>query len=192
MEALNFLHQNAKCVHAGLSPENLFVTASGKLKIAGFNFTTQMGTEEMSHIPVSNSVKFNEVHMFPNLKFAAPEISKTSQACPQSDLFSCMLILHYLLALSKGMDPFLLAHYDKSNPTAHASELGILQSKLSIKISSHPHELQEMFRQVLTASSPSQRGNLGMIVSRPWFQDPLLKTIRYLENLEYKEMQQKV
>ena len=76
MEALNFLHQNAKCVHAGLAPENLFVTAAGKIKIGGFNFTTQMGTEEMSQVPVTSNVKFNEAHMYPNLKFAAPEISK--------------------------------------------------------------------------------------------------------------------
>lgn len=97
-----------------------------------------------------------------------------------------------MLAFSKGLDPFLLAHYDKSNPQAHASELTLLQSKLSMKVSQHPHELQELFKQVLLAPSPAARGNLGTVVSRPWFQDPLLKTIRYLENLEFKEMQQKV
>jgi SCY1-like protein 2 len=38
MEALNFMHQNAKCVHGGISPENLYLTKGGKVKIAGLNF----------------------------------------------------------------------------------------------------------------------------------------------------------
>ena len=38
MEALNFLHQNAKCIHGGLSPEGLFITKAGKLKIGGLSF----------------------------------------------------------------------------------------------------------------------------------------------------------
>jgi len=38
MEALNFLHQHAKAVHGGLSPECLFITKEGKLKIGGLNF----------------------------------------------------------------------------------------------------------------------------------------------------------
>lgn len=36
------------------------------------------------------------------------------------------------------------------------------------------------------------RGSLGQIVSRQWFQDPLLKAIRYLENIDYKDQQQKI
>lgn len=38
LETLNFLHQNAKCVHGAISPENLFVTEKGKIKLGGFNF----------------------------------------------------------------------------------------------------------------------------------------------------------
>ena len=38
LEALNFMHQNAKCVHGGISPENLYLTKTGKVKIAGLNF----------------------------------------------------------------------------------------------------------------------------------------------------------
>jgi len=36
------------------------------------------------------------------------------------------------------------------------------------------------------------RGSLGQLVQRQWFQDPLLKTIRYLENIDFKDSQQKV
>lgn len=35
------------------------------------------------------------------------------------------------------------------------------------------------------------RGSLGQLVQNPWFQDPLLKTIRYLENIHSKDQAQK-
>ena len=38
LEAINFMHQNARVVHAGLSPECLFITKEGKIKISGLNF----------------------------------------------------------------------------------------------------------------------------------------------------------
>ena len=81
LEALNFMHQNAKCVHGGLSPENLYVTKMGKLKIAGLNFCAQIGTDENISAPVMPNVKFNEFLMYPNLKFAAPEISRQMPTC---------------------------------------------------------------------------------------------------------------
>ena len=36
------------------------------------------------------------------------------------------------------------------------------------------------------------RGDLSSIVSRQWFQDPLLKTVRYLENIDFKDQNSKV
>ena len=75
LEAMNFLHQNAKCVHGGLSPETLYVTKSGKLKIGGLNFCVQLGTDDTVALPVGPNLKFNEHFMYPNLKFAAREVS---------------------------------------------------------------------------------------------------------------------
>ena len=38
LEALNFLHNNAKMIHMGLAPEHVYVTKEGKCKIGGLNF----------------------------------------------------------------------------------------------------------------------------------------------------------
>jgi hypothetical protein len=58
-----------------------------------------MGTEEMTLLPVSGNVKFNEHFMYPNLRFAAPEVSNSQKGCAATDLFSCVMLLYYLLAL---------------------------------------------------------------------------------------------
>jgi len=44
----------------------------------------------------------------------------------------------------------------------------------------------------MTAQDPNMRGSLSQYVANSWFQDPLLKTIRYLENIHNKEQAQKV
>jgi len=38
MESINFLHANAKTIHMNLSPENIYITKEGKLKVGGLNF----------------------------------------------------------------------------------------------------------------------------------------------------------
>lgn len=38
LEALNFLHLTAKTIHMGISPEHIYITKEGNLKLAGFNF----------------------------------------------------------------------------------------------------------------------------------------------------------
>jgi SCY1-like protein 2 len=38
-EALNFLHTQAKLVHLGISPENIFLTSKNEWKLGGFTFS---------------------------------------------------------------------------------------------------------------------------------------------------------
>ena len=123
-------------MHAGLSPENLYLTVSGKLKIGGLNFCTRMGTEEETLVDsISSNVKFNEFHMYPNLRFSAPEISQTVPKCsPQSDIYSFALLLYYLLALERKADPYLLSQFDVTSTSAHKSELNHVPNKLNRSI----------------------------------------------------------
>lgn len=79
-----------------------------------------------------------------------------------------------------------------TNPTAHQAELKHLPGKLNRTINCYDQEIQDIMRMILLADQPRNRGNLGSIVQRQFFQDPLLKTIRYLENMDYKEQTQKV
>lgn len=36
MEAIHFLHNTAKLCHLNISPENIYITRDGKVKLAGF------------------------------------------------------------------------------------------------------------------------------------------------------------
>lgn len=37
MEAVHFLHNTAKLVHCAISPENVYITKEGRVKLAGFS-----------------------------------------------------------------------------------------------------------------------------------------------------------
>lgn len=110
LEAINFLHQNAKQVHAGIAPENIFITKAGKIKIGGLNFSTMIGTEGDCNVPIMPMTRFNEFLMYPNLRFAAPEISNQMPKCsPSSDLYSIGALIFFLLAVEQKREPYLLS-----------------------------------------------------------------------------------
>jgi hypothetical protein len=72
---MNFLHHNAKTIHMGLAPEHIYITADGKLKLGGLNFSVQFSTADTLNIPLNYDMRINEYSVVPNLRFAAPEIT---------------------------------------------------------------------------------------------------------------------
>lgn len=108
MEAMNFLHNNAKMIHMGLAPENIYITSDGKLKLAGLNFSVQFSSSESLNVPLNYDLHVNEYSMIPNLKYAAPELSEQSQCSINSDIYSIATILYYMVALNKGRNPNIL------------------------------------------------------------------------------------
>lgn len=54
------------------------------------------------------------------------------------------------------------------------------------------HDFELLMRQLCNINNPESRGPLNEIVNKTWFQDPLLKTIKYLEGLDNKDHQNKV
>lgn len=144
-EAINFLHQNAKQLHCGISPENLFITKTGKIKVAGFNFGTQIATEQLVPIVANPNLKFNEFCMVPNLRFAAPEMSQISGRCSVfSDLYSLGCIIYFMLCLDLKKDPYLMSFFDTTNCSQHSTELAMLPNKLSSRLQAFDDDIVQV------------------------------------------------
>jgi hypothetical protein len=75
MEGVNFLHANAKTIHCNLSPEHIYVTKEGKIKIAGLNFIQQFVSNEAVSVHFDFLSRIGELAPVPNLKFAAQEVT---------------------------------------------------------------------------------------------------------------------
>ena len=80
MEAINFLHANAKTIHLNLSPEHIYLTKEGKIKVAGLNFIQPFVTNEAISVHFDFIARIGSVAPVPNLKFAAPEITDSMLA----------------------------------------------------------------------------------------------------------------
>lgn len=151
-EAINFVHQNAKLLHCGISPENLFITSDGKIKVAGFNFISQIATEQLVPVSSNPNLRFNELSMVPNLRFAAPEMSQISGRCSVfSDLFSLGCIIYFLICLDLKKDPYLLTFYETTNCSQHSTELVMLQTKLSSRLQGFDEDIIQVLTQIFLA-----------------------------------------
>ena len=67
MECVNFLHANAKTIHMNISPENIYVTAEGKLKVGGLNFIQPFTTAEPISVHVDFMSRVRDFNLVPNL-----------------------------------------------------------------------------------------------------------------------------
>lgn len=61
-----------------------------------------------------------------------------------------------------------------------------LAKNMSTTFSAYPYALKTLFTSTLDSSETS-RGTVNSMVENGFFQDPLIKTIRYLEQIEHKE-----
>ena len=67
--------------------------------------------------------------MVPNLRFAAPEVTKEGQLSVQSDLWSVGCFLYFLSALSKGQNAFYNNITEITNKNAHIYEIQSIERK---------------------------------------------------------------
>ena len=68
MECVNFLHTGAKHIHLNLAPEHIYLTTTGKLKIAGFNFIQPYQLDPID-LKLDYTLKIDAFAMVPNLRF---------------------------------------------------------------------------------------------------------------------------
>lgn len=106
-EALQYCHSEHKLAHLNVSPENIYITAEGTWKLAGFNFSFFESDQRAAEIPqaiVNNKesvVKFGQrlqqSSFLPSLNYSAPEFVIHHQPSLISDVFSFGVLYYDLI-----------------------------------------------------------------------------------------------
>jgi SCY1-like protein 2 len=148
MEGINFLHANAKTIHLNLSPEHIYVTKEGKIKIAGFNFIQQFVSNETVSVHFDFIGRIGELAPVPNMKFAAPETTDSAMVSTQSDIFSIGALIFYLAMLTKEKPhkAYLLNQSDFTNKQMHINECGSLEKRLQEQLKDFDPNLASIIR----------------------------------------------
>jgi len=194
MDAIIFLHNNAHLVHLAISPENIYLTTTGRFKIAGFYFsqplpdTNSSITSNINFSIVSPSIKF-----IPNFAFRAPEVIRDNTAYATSDSFSIGTFIYTLLYTEKnGKTSNFLDLNECSNKRSYLDEIQRMDvARMTSKLNEFPGNAFSLL-QGLLAINPNERTRLQDACNHPWFNDPRIKTLEYLDHMNEKEHQHKL
>eukprot|EP01022_Parablepharisma_sp_SALTPOND_P006220 TRINITY_DN1252_c0_g1_i1.p1 TRINITY_DN1252_c0_g1~~TRINITY_DN1252_c0_g1_i1.p1 ORF type:complete len:875 (-),score=90.54 TRINITY_DN1252_c0_g1_i1:1218-3842(-) len=194
IETITFLHNNAHLVHLAISPENIYLTSEGKFKIAGFFFSQPLPAADSSISPdINYAISSPTVMLTPHFGFTPPEVVKDNTASAASDAFSVGCFIYNLLQVANnGKSLYFFDVGDHCSRHAYLDEAHKLRSGYTAsKLANFSPGAKSLLEQLLVAN-PAERLKLGDAHSHPWFNDPRIKTLEYLEHLNEKEHQHKL
>mmetsp|Transcript_33194 Transcript_33194/g.91497 ORF Transcript_33194/g.91497 Transcript_33194/m.91497 type:complete len:828 (-) Transcript_33194:236-2719(-) len=180
-EALQFLHQDAKTAHLGLSPQSIFIDPSGRWLLGGLGFSLpamQWGT--LMDCPFAFSgggVEPGALSAEPMPRYTAPEMVAMPCKCGlESDMFALGLLTYELV--SNERQPLL-----RQAPRGYTNG--------TLRQSSVPPDLYPALSKILSAN-PADRMTITAFVNCEFFMDVNVRAIRFLEQLNEKDDAQRV
>ena len=197
-QGLEFLHESASLVHGNLTPDAIYVNVKSDWKIAGFGFAgpPDNSNTHSTLVPLSLSEVLYHDPRLPssiqlNLDYTSPDFAMDSNVSTSADMFSLGLLL---LALynTPHTSPFKcnsnLSTYKKlfsSSSTTPSSGNNFLSSR------SLPNELRSAVLPRLITRRPAQRMNAREFQQSAFFDNILVSSIRFLDELPAKTPNEK-
>ncbi|KAK1325199.1 hypothetical protein QJS10_CPA01g02138 [Acorus calamus] len=188
-ETLDFLHNNARLIHRAISPETVYITASGAWKLGGFGFSisTDQALGDSTSVPPFHyseyDVEDSVLPLQPSLNYTSPELvhnKPTASGC-SSDIFSFGCLAYHLIARK----PLLDCH---NNVKMYMNSLTYLSHEA---FSSIPSELTSDLRRMLSVDENARPAALDFTGSPFFREDTRLRALRFLDHMLERDNMQK-
>lgn len=199
-KGLEFLHESAGLVHANLTPEAVLVNAKGDWKISGLAFCRphESSTSATSFHPISLYEVLNHDPRLPgsvqlDLDYTSPDFVLDNTLTASSDMFSLGLLI-VALYNSSHKSPLNVGGSLSSYKRLFSSSTSIpTQSNNFLVPSSHtlPPKLSSELLPRLITRRPAQRMSAKEFQQASYFDNILVSTIRFLEELPAKTANEK-
>ena len=175
MNALSFLHNDAKMIHLGLCPSSMFLNESLDIKLFGFNWA-------INYVPETYPVQlpfysYKIGLLYPNPNYVAPEIVNRSICYPQSDLYSFGCIMYEML-------------YGKTLRNIHTMNDFNLPIYLNTFSQDIPQEYIHLISTCLQQDFSNRLCSSGLM-KHDVFQTTQVKVLRYLDLIITKDPKDK-
>ena len=181
-KVINFLHSDAHSIHTNFNPDNIFIDKDNKIKISGMNFAVNDPPLQGGEINVSSGAT-------PNLSYCAPEIISHSKAFYSSDIFSIGCIIYNLLKFHKGESDRNLLSLNSNSVLSYNNALSNMDNKLS-KCNFENEDIN-LLNKILN-KEPQYRPGIKELLDNEWFNDPKLKALNFIENLNANEQSKNI
>ena len=198
-KAILFLHNDAHVVHNNLNPDIIFIDVNNKIKISGMSFSVEDPPLQGGDIDISkyapNAIQNinpqNNVLSLPDLCFIAPELIFNNKSFYSCDMFSLGLIIYQILKDHLGDTKTHL--FMKLSSNTINSYKTFFNSYDSYLLSKLKFENDDNFLlSKLLQKEQSVRPRVREIIETPWFNDPKLKALNFIMNLESNDQKKNI
>ena len=194
-----FLHNDAHVVHNNLNPDVIFIDSNNKIKISGLSFSIedpplQGGDIDLNKYtpPSCNNINTqNNFLALPDLSFVAPELVLNNKSFYSSDMFSLGLIIYQILKDHLGDNKtHLFMKLSNNNINSYKNFMNSFDSYLSTKLKFENDD--NFLLSKLLQKQYNLRPRVRDIIDTPWFNDPKLKALNFVMNLESNDLKKDV
>ena len=198
-KAILFLHNDAHVVHNNLNPDVIFIDSNNKIKISGMSFSLEDPPLQGGDIDISKYTP-NAIHninphnnklSLPDLSFIAPELIFNNKCFYSCDMFSLGLIIYQILKDHLGdYKSHLFMKLSSNSISAYKSFFNSYDSYLSSKLKFENDD--NFLLSKLLQREQSIRPRVREIIETPWFNDPKLKALNFIMNLESNDQKKNI
>ena len=198
-KAILFLHNDAHVVHNNLNPDVIFIDANNKIKISGLSFSIEDPPLQGGDIDVTkynppsahNINTQNSTLALPDLSFVAPELVFNNKCFYSSDMFSLGLVIYQILKDHLGYNKtHLFMKLSSNSINAYKNFMNSFDSYLSTKLKFENDD--NFLLSKLLQKQYNARPRVRDIIDTPWFNDPKLKALNFIMNLESNDQKKNV
>ena len=183
IKIINFLHNDAHVIHCNLNPDVIFIDKLNKIKLSGFSFA-------INDPPINQGSHFyTEEVGVPYLAYTAPELILKERAYYNSDIFSIGLIIYTLLKYNKGDTERMLLNLPQNKINFYKAGIDGIENKLNRL--NFEFDDNDVIKQCLNVNEKNRIG-IKELNENVWFNDPKLKTLNFIENLNLNDVQKNI
>ncbi|EDO19414.1 hypothetical protein Kpol_1002p61 [Vanderwaltozyma polyspora DSM 70294] len=191
VHALDFIHNRAGSVHLDIQPRSIFINDNSDWKISGLGHLMKIpdGSNSTEYFMPQYDPRIPSFMQLP-LDFTAPEIVLDSTVSIKSDFFSLGMLMYLLYA---GDSLFRT----ENSTSQYKDEYAKLERKISTMswenvFSKLPPRLRQCIPMLMNRDIFSRYDNITDFLASEFFQDPIIKTLNFLDDLPTKSNEDKL
>lgn len=186
VQALQFLHAQLGMCHHNITPQTVFIDQQGDWKIGGFEFLVKFDDYQPGNFQLPILDPRMPTFVQPPFDYLAPELVLGRTAVPANDVWGLACLI-YALYLRK---PPMRLH---NNGSAYREELAKFRHQInsSVVINKLPQALHSYIPS-LFCEDPQGRITLDMLETTTFFQNPLIKALKSMDDFAAKPVEDKV